>query len=346
VVLDFESWFSSLPKAQVHPSIRHDFFGSLRGLAWTTGNSDHLPPKPVVSVPLSVVLQSDMDEDNHWDAELAVQLWIECQKGAQSQMSGYCQFLMQGYDANSERSIPPSTAPDALRHWTDEELAALQTTTAGQKLIQLNVEQQEKWRLKYNQVNNNNNNNMTLEQFQWAMEVVHSRAFKGNFGISTTSTKDDSNLVSTVLPTLLPPLGAAIAGYAYLQMNPLFPDDKVLAVLALVAALPLVLNVLKTSSNPPSAVLLPMIDSANHKEDADSSIEYDPLSGCFQMSIGPKCLIPSTKDQLQLCISYGKRSDAELLLNYGFVPGVSSEKEPTEIHRKRLAEAFVARNSS
>lgn len=191
---------------------------------------------------------------------------------------------------------------------------------------------------------------MSWEQFQWAMEVVHSRAFCGNFG-SNTADSDESGGAALLLPTVVPPLGAALAGWIYIQNNP-YPSDLVLAGLALLSMVPLALNLLTSSSNPSSAVLLPMIDSANHKEDADSSIAYDPLTKCFQMSIGPQCLVSSTSSSSlggsgeplqQLCISYGKRSDSELLLNYGFVPGAacSDDDAPLPVQRERLVKAFL-----
>lgn len=343
----FENWFSSISQSSLHGSIRHTFFGQLRGLTWTSPPTS-IPSSPVVSVPLSIVLQSDIQdqssESDGWDAELAQQLWSECLLGESSKISGYCDFLKQGLGV-SETGVPSSTAPNALRHWTEDERATLCQTSAGQKLLDLETRQQELWKSKYNKLGSTVGKTMSYEQFQWAMEVVHSRAFRGNFGSNAAA---DNRIVSTLLPTVLPPLGAALAGYAYVQSTP-YPSDTILAALAAVAVLPLGFNLLRSSFNLPSAVLLPMIDSANHEEDADSSIEYDPLTNCFQMSIGPKCLLdspdPASKD-LQLCTSYGKRSDAELLLNYGFLPGVTCwDDAPLSEQRTRLAEAFNSRNS-
>ena len=350
VISNFESWFHALPRSKLNASIRHAYFGKLRGLSWTSSASS-VPSTPVVSVPLSVVLQSDIrpgatTEQDDWDVKLAQQLWTECQRGDQSSMAGYCSFLMNKKNGDkvstSTSDPPPSTAPNAVRHWTVEERAALlEPTPAGQKLLTLEREQQATWKQKYQTLvaAGTDATTMSWEQFQWAMEVVHSRAFRGNFG---TDAKD-SSIVSSLLPAILPPLGAAVAGWVYVQNNP-YPSDIVLAGLAAVAILPLGFNLLTSSSNPPSAVLLPMIDSANHKEDADSSIAYDPLTKCFQMSIGPQCLttLQEQPDLQQLCISYGKRSDVELLLNYGFLPGETcADDVPLSVQRERLAKAFV-----
>ncbi|CAB9511067.1 expressed unknown protein [Seminavis robusta] len=343
----FESWFSSVaPPSAVHGSIRHAFFGNLRGLEWTASPSS-TPSAPVISVPLSLVLQSDIQDStdkDDWDSNLARQLWSECLLGDQSKLSGYCDFLTQG---RQYLPVPLSTAPNALRHWKKEERQALQQSTAGKKVLELELAQQELWKTKYDKgTNGNDNNNMSWEQFQWAMEVVHSRAFRGNFG-SKTGDHSDQNTVLSLLPTVVPPLAAAVGGLVYVQSTP-YPNDVVLAGLGALAVAPLVINLQSSSS--PSAVLLPMIDSANHQEDADSKIEYDPLTKCFQMSIGPKCLIqPSATngdDHPQLCVSYGKRSDAELLLNYGFLPEVSlcSDDVSLSEQRARLADAFNQRN--
>jgi len=365
VITDFQSWFKGLPKSNLHPSIEHVYFGKLRGLSWTAlPSASSLPSTPVVSVPLSVVLQSNIfdtststanEQTDDWDVTLAQQLWKECQKGSLSPMSGYCSFLTQNMVITSE-TVPPSTASNALRHWTLAEREVLKSQPAGQKLLQLEQEQQTTWKRKYQALqddssssnnNNNNNNMMSWEQFQWAMEVVHSRAFRGNFGSNHASkslmaSSSSSSSSFSLAFTLLPTLGATVGGWIYTQTT-IFPSDLVLPGLAMIAVLPLLLNVFQMFSTPPSAVLLPMIDSANHKQSADSSIEYDPLSQCFQMSIGPKCLVTTTTGGLQqLCISYGVRSDAELLLNYGFVTGEECTNDaPISEQRERLAKAFL-----
>jgi len=136
------------------------------------------------------------------------------------------------------------------------------------------------------------------------------------------------------------------------------PSDAVLAGLAGAALLP---TLVRNDDAATAAVLLPLIDSANHLEEADSRIDYDPVQQCFELSIGPACLVPeddgsaSTPRQTQLYVSYGKKKDPELLLNYGFLPGVSTTTSPTtttngggggDDYRRRLAEAFLHRNKA
>ena len=62
-------------------------------------------------------------------------------------------------------------------------------------------QQEEIWKRKYSNVASD----MTYEQFQWAMEVVHSRAFCGEFGIKGG--------VSSAL--FMSPLISGLLGYIY-----------------------------------------------------------------------------------------------------------------------------------
>jgi hypothetical protein len=174
---------------------------------------------------------------------------------------------------------------------------------------------------------------MTWEQFKWAMVAVHSRAFCGDFGIGGGSSLP--NVVNIGAPAV-----AALAGYAY-YVRFHGQNDAVLLVLAALGTIPVVINLLRES--PPVAVLLPLIDSANHMEEADSSIEYSPLTDSFDLNGGPGCLLKEDDGTQQLYISYGKKSDKELLLNYGFLKGTTYKvgEDETE-RRKQLAEKFNA----
>jgi hypothetical protein len=127
-------------------------------------------------------------------------------------------------------------------------------------------------------------------------------------------------------------------GTQYIVNNPDISPITLVA-LAAVAALPLVMMLNQSSQ---SAVLLPFIDSANHVQQADSTIEYNPLKDCFQLTIGPNCVDAATS---QLFVTYGNKSDAELLLKYGFLPGVSCPQDASEDEQRRLmALEFNKRN--
>ena len=174
---------------------------------------------------------------------------------------------------------------------------------------------------------------MTWEQFEWGMEAVHSRAFCGDFGIGGGSSLPNAVNIGT-------PAVAALGCYTYFV--PFHGEnDAVLLALVALGSIPSLINLLRES--PPVAVLLPLIDSANHLEEADSSIEYSPLTDSFDLKGGPGCLLNEEDGSQQLYISYGKKSDKELLLNYGFLKGTSYGVGEDETERRRqLAEKFIA----
>ena len=180
-VTDFESWFRSIPGAKCDPSIRHEDFGNLRGLGYTIGvvGSDTTMAggqrKEWMTIPRSIVLQCDFSQVD-WDSRLAQTLWQEVMRGRSSTVAGYTSLLVRGWTINDLPNLPPSTAIDALRHWTDEQKSVLASTSSGQRLLDLQKQQEELWRGKFRDVNG-----MTWEQFVWAMEVVHSRAFCGDW---------------------------------------------------------------------------------------------------------------------------------------------------------------------
>lgn len=305
----FESWFSSADGSQVDSGIQHGTVGNLRGLLWN---------KPVVetstkvaTIPGSTVLSTDYTQDD-WDSKLAMMLWKAVEEGDSSTYSGYCKLLKHG----SSNDSPVSTAPHALRRWSSEQKQAFTQTASGQKLLQLEQDQTKAWRQKYNAISPP----ITWEQFQWAMEAVHSRAF---CGVQTTS----------ILPSVAAPIVAAGAlWYAYENL----PMSQIPVAAVLATAVSIIPTVLQQKK---SAVLLPLIDSANHLEAADSSINFDPLKGSFELSIGPNCLVKENDGSTQLYISYGPKSKEELLLNYGFLPGVPVDVSDDE-YRRCLGEQY------
>ena len=150
------------------------------------------------------------------------------------------------------------------------------------------------------------------------MEAVHSRAFIGNFG--------DGTFLQRASSFLLPVAATAFASNYYLT-DPVKTDDRITLLLGLIAFSPLALNYFNNVSGEGEmdAVLLPFIDSANHLQEARSNIEYDPVKGVFVLTIaGRNCLAEDNENakMRQLMISYGVKRDTELLLNYGFLPGV------------------------
>jgi hypothetical protein len=329
--------------------------------------------------------------------------------------------------------VPPSTAPHTLRRWTAEQKAMLLSQyDRGQELIHMANLQEQIWRIKYDSIRidptctKDQNIRMSYDQFVWAMEVVHSRAFCGlpiiidNFdddeddgggsggGVASSTPSNRSNwkkIIKSVLPGIIAPLFAATIGYIY-AISTLYPNEIVLMILAMLGAVPLLLQLFQSvtttvSENvvvPPipftsnssqqryknvdqSAVLLPIIDSANHHPDTmkDTNIVYNPLQHTFEWMIGPKSFIectnvvrpPLRRQQqqtfdtavptmtitsndlvpslsLQVCISYGKqpKSDIEWMINYGFLPGVSIDADIDNFDQYRyfLSQQFLERN--
>lgn len=352
-VADFEEWFSSNSSsgARVN-SIRHALFGSMgRGLQFTSTKSSDLnqvavvPRKLVLHVPFSD--EEESDSGLSWDTNLSCKLWEECQKGKDSVYYGYCALLTRGTNLVRGTTLYPATAPDALRHWTASQKSLLETSEKGKKLLEVESDQQGEWRRKYESLGAREKEGMTYENFQWAMEAVHSRAFRGDFGALDGGEGGPLRKIAS----LLLPFSALAFGIIY-ATDPSM--DQYFIPLGIVATLPLALTMIADQKGSKEAVMLPLIDSANHLQEADSVIEYDPSVDGFVLSLGRKCLLKESDEsgeRAQVCISYGVRKDSETLLNYGFLRGVTMEGLMSEEGgsnrdeiRQRLAEGFVIRN--
>lgn len=94
----------------------------------------------------------------------------------------YCALLTRGANLHPTTTEYPSTAPDSLRHWTATQKRHLDKSETGTKLLEAESKQQDEWRQKYNSLSTTQRDKMTYGDFQWAMEAVHSRAFRGDFG--------------------------------------------------------------------------------------------------------------------------------------------------------------------
>ncbi|KAL7533186.1 hypothetical protein ACHAWF_004371 [Thalassiosira exigua] len=351
-VADFEEWFSSNSSSGARANhVRHAVFNTMgRGLQFTSTKSSDL--KSVAVVPRKLVLnapysdEEDSSSGRSWDTNLSCKLWEECQKGRDSPYHGYCSLLTRGANVSGPgASSYPSTAPNALRHWTTEQKSWLDSEK-GERLVGVEREQQEEWRRKYDSLGASEKESMTYDDFQWAMEAVHSRAFRGDFGALDGGEGGPLRKIAS----LLLPLSALAFGIIYATDRSF---DKYFVPLGIVAALPVVLTIIADQKGSKEAVMLPLIDSANHLQEADSVIEYDPSLDSFVLSLGKKCLVKEVDEdgeRAQVCISYGVRKDSELLLNYGFLRGVSiggldeSTDRSRDNVRRRLAEAFLKRN--
>jgi len=177
---------------------------------------------------------------------------------------------------------------------------------------------------------------LKITSCHYNLEVVHSRAFRGKYGLSPFRT----------LGSIAAPFVASAAGIKYFVGNPKV-DENVLLGLTFLASTPIIANLVSPDEG--EVVLLPLIDSANHRETADSSIEYDPIQGKFSLKIGQKCLRTEEEGKQQMYISYGKKQGSELLLNYGFLQEVpcntGEDFESRNSQRLQLAEEFLKKNT-
>lgn len=358
----FEIWFDKATKDNNSLSkVRHcTFSDGIRGLEYLGSSSDR--NEVIITLPKNRVLYStsveagtrpisgSSDSTLRWDVSLALKLLDEYKKGTDSEYYGYCQLLTQGCDFQ-EGSCPPSTAPNALRNWTREQIDLFKSEcgSRGKELLRIQENQKKEWMDQFHQLSTSLQGMYTFEQFAWAMEAVYSRSFKGDA---------ISNLSTQLIYTIIVPLAAMALGVNYLISNPNQSNDALTMGLGLISFLPLVLKNIAPKSTNSEAVLLPFIDSANHMEQADSQILYDPLKGIFTLTVSGENAFVDDEDCdgrkcTQLYISYGAKRDTELLLNYGFLPGVYSSEKLMQVtdcsqrldhERKALIQAFRKRN--
>jgi hypothetical protein len=141
------------------------------------------------------------------------------------------------------------------------------------------------------------------------------------------------------LAQLLYPLSLRQSGWPICKEMQIF--RTYLVTLAAVSTLPILFNLVAPDKG--DAVLLPFIDSANHLEGVSSSIQFNPLQREFNLLADRDCFVHEG-DKTQFYISYGSKTDKELLLNYGFLPGLTSfdlEGGSDDVIRRKLAQMYV-----
>jgi hypothetical protein len=140
--------------------------------------------------------------------------------------------------------------------------------------------------------------------------------------------------------------GAAVREHS--RVTRLLPQCASFTIRTMGALAVLIILSLVLGTQPSSAVLLPVINSANHIETADSSMSMIPSDRAFNCNAA-KCFVAKDDDKPQLFVSYGPRTDTEFLLNYSFLPSVpcseGNDEAVRDQHRRRLADAFQARSS-
>jgi hypothetical protein len=345
-VSEFEEWFSkNHPEDNISlKNVKHSLFPNGRGLE-LIGKLDHIKDKPVIRVSKDIVLQSVMVDDKEslesladdWDCNLALQLLKEWKRGKLSKIYGYCALLTRGNEFKSD-TCPPSTAPDCIRHWTTDQRKLLAKSTRGERLLRVAEKQENEWNDKYDALSELDKMTFTKDQFFWALEAVNSRAFKGDFGGEDVLNKLSNSLI---------PFAAAAFALNYIRQDPFGKNETITLALLALSCAPVILNFISETFNlrKMDAVLLPLIDSANHMETAGSTIEFDPIKGEFTVSSERNCIVDEPDGKRQLYISYGSKRDTELLLNYGFLSNIAFDASLSDDERRTtLAQEFHARS--
>eukprot|EP00282_Hemiselmis_andersenii_P036810 CAMPEP_0169447746 /NCGR_PEP_ID=MMETSP1042-20121227/11678_1 /TAXON_ID=464988 /ORGANISM="Hemiselmis andersenii, Strain CCMP1180" /LENGTH=401 /DNA_ID=CAMNT_0009559311 /DNA_START=47 /DNA_END=1249 /DNA_ORIENTATION=- len=188
----------------------------------------------------------------------------------------------------------PKSLPTPL-HWSDDQLMAV----GYQGLINSVRAQRSKWRSLYDSVKRSASKPPSESEFYHACELARSRAFSGEY--TAPLPKEQFFLLGLLIACSeqfnLMPGGTAFFGGA-LAVAALFAQSLVL---------PRILGI-------QHYVVCPVIDMLNHDTAESSEVTYAP----FQKSFVVVASKAYGRDK-QVYISYGSRSNDQLLQYYGFV---------------------------
>ncbi len=240
---------------------------------------------PLERCPCSGFVDAGYYKSCSWYVKMSILLLWERQKGKSSRVYGYIAQL-------------PSSIDTPVR-WSEEDLDQLQSA----RLKQAVLEQKEEWSAAYSEFQKNridNATDVTYDNFLWAMENVRSRSFSGPYAGSPIRER----------LTMAGMLAVAGGGYAFMSHIPL---ESVLNAGIAVACFNLVYDVV-LSSRLKWFAMCPVIDSLNHSGDVTSSIEYEYFKDTFVVSTES-----SYEKGEQIFISYGKKTNEQLMQYYGFI---------------------------
>ena len=152
-----------------------------------------------------------------------------------------------------------------------------------------------------------------LERLVWAMESVSSRAFSGVGGL-----EKDGFQLGAVFAAASVGLAISLASAPTVSIPGNVIDRETLTLtLGTLGALALVPSVVSSQTGSCKCVLLPVIDSCNHRSvGANCEMAYDVARECFVMKIRAG---ESVKAGQELTLSYGDRDNDDLLQYFGFV---------------------------
>lgn len=195
---------------------------------------------------------------------------------------------------NYINNLPAPGSIGTPLHWSEKQLKSIPYPP----LIRAVSIQKEQWKKFYNLLPNSYSK-VSYERFIWSMEIVRSRAFNGIGSLG----KSNANLFGGLAGSLL---GAAII--ASQTVGETVP--AILGGLAVVSLIPAVLEAKRSS-----CVLLPVIDSCNHNSiNPSTELALEPNKNSFVVRSKQ-----SIKNSDQVSLSYGARTNDDLLQYFGFV---------------------------
>lgn len=189
-------------------------------------------------------------------------------------------------------------------HWSESAVSELQYSFLRQSV----ASQQTVWKNEYDKIMSSqnafsNNKDFTFEKFVWGCECARSRAFSGSYSGSAFNPAPYAFtllLITIYVGLNLGTLEQAANGAAVVVCGSIFKDF----------VFPKIFSSRKY-------VICPYIDMANHvgvSESGDVAFEY--FSDSYSLSVSSDNPIPENNE---LMITYGPRSNDQLLQYYGFV---------------------------
>jgi len=238
--------------------------------------------------PCEALIPSPLWVELRWYERLACWLLAEERRGQASPIWGYLGYLPR-----------PETFADSPLEWSDDELSAL-----GYPPVVVSIrEQYDELRQLHAAIVGGRGgalaSTVTFDDLKWAMQLVLSRAFT-----STIATPEE--LARRVPPPPPPP-----------------PSPSQVAARMWFGGIPIVGDFFQEPPPPPpppnlgdglEMAMMPMLDTFNHQSRAKTTCAYDGQRNSFVMTS-----TTNLKKGDQAYISYGDKSNDELLQLFGFV---------------------------
>jgi hypothetical protein len=239
--------------------------------------------------PLKHIDQKFWDKCEWW-TKLGLLLLSEMQKGESSSRADYIKAL-------------PSAIPTPL-HFSQEQLDFLQYEQLAQDVAL----QRQSWSKIYDEYCEACEDSSLVapqEMFIHSMECVRSRTFSGPYEGSNWETriKQYGLVLALAVVYVVGGFGEAYQAFNFVVFMFLFT----------------LFRDLQVQRNPRSIryVLCPVLDMFNHASDIESDASYEYFRNTFTLTLNRK-----VEADREVCISYGKRGNDELMQYYGFVvPG-------------------------